>query len=406
MSWQYLNLAMHYQNSFNMKKLINLLIYIQFLFTFAVALSVHSEESFIPKPPSLNATNYILMDSVSGRILAENGADERIEPASITKIMTGYVAVDQAAKGFVSLDDEVLISENCWRKGGSKMFIREGTKVLLSDLMKGMVIQSGNDASCAIAEHVAVSEEGFVELMGMYVRELGMTNTQFKNVTGWPDPEHYSTARDLAKLTKSLIDKFPDHYALYKEKYFTYNDIKQRNRNSLLWQDESIDGVKTGHTESAGYCLVSSGVRNDTRLIAVTLRSSTEKSRLTDNRRLLDYGFRYYRTKQVLESDTILIKEQVWGGEEETVDLSAIQDLYLTLSPRDFPRIESTIKLNDYLQAPIEKGQIVGKVELMLDGDAVASIDVVSMKDIPALGFFGRAWSNIKLLTYQFLMEE
>lgn len=346
------------------------------------------------------------MDSVSGRILAENGADERIEPASITKIMTGYVAVDQAAKGFVSLDDEVLISENCWRKGGSKMFIREGTKVLLSDLMKGMVIQSGNDASCAIAEHVAVSEEGFVELMGMYVRELGMTNTQFKNVTGWPDPEHYSTARDLAKLTKSLIDKFPDHYALYKEKYFTYNDIKQRNRNSLLWQDESIDGVKTGHTESAGYCLVSSGVRNDTRLIAVTLRSSTEKSRLTDNRRLLDYGFRYYRTKQVLESDTVLIKEQVWGGEEETVDLSAIQDLYLTLSPRDFPRIESTIKLNDYLQAPIEKGQIVGKVELMLDGDAVASIDVVSMKDIPALGFFGRAWSNIKLLTYQFLMEE
>lgn len=406
MSWQYLNLAMLYRNSSNMKKQINLPLHIQILFTLAFAFPMHSEESFIPKPPSLNATNYILMDSVSGRILAENGADERIEPASITKIMTGYVAADQAAKGFISLNDEVFISENCWRKGGSKMFIREGTKVLFSDLMKGMVIQSGNDASCAIAEHVASSEEGFVELMGMYVRELGMTNTQFMNVTGWPDPEHYSSARDLAKLTKSLIDKFPDHYALYKEKYFTYNDIKQRNRNSLLWQDDSIDGVKTGHTESAGYCLVSSGVRNDTRLIAVTLKSSSEKSRLTDNRRLLDYGFRYYRTKQVLESDTVLIKEQVWGGEEETVDLSAIQDLYLTLSPRDFPRIESTIKLNDYLQAPIEKGQIVGKVELMLDGDAVASIDVVSMKDIPALGFFGRAWSNIKLLTYQFLMEE
>jgi len=366
----------------------------------------YSEESFIPKPPSLNSSNYILMDSVSGRVLAEKEADVRIEPASITKIMTGYVAADQISKGFVSLDDEVLISENCWRKGGSKMFIREGTRVLLSDLMKGMVIQSGNDASCAIAEHVAISEEGFVELMQLYVKELGMENTQFINVTGWPDPEHFSSARDLAILTKRLIDRFPDHYALYNEKYFTYNEIRQRNRNSLLWQDDSVDGVKTGHTESAGYCLVSSGVRNDTRLIAVTLKSSTEKSRLTDNRRLLDYGFRYYRTKKVLEADTSLINEQVWGGELESVNLSSVQDLYLTLSPRDFPRVEPQIKLNDYLQAPLDKGQVVGTVSLNLDGDSIASVDLVTMQDIPALGFFGRAWSNIKLLTYQFLMEE
>ena len=367
---------------------------------------IYSEESFIPKPPSLNASNYILIDSVSGRVLAEKEADVRIEPASITKIMTGYVAADQISKGFISLDDEVLISENCWRKGGSKMFIREGTRVLLSDLMKGMVIQSGNDASCAIAEHVAISEEGFVELMQLYVEELGMENTQFINVSGWPDPEHFSSARDLALLTKNLIDKFPDHYALYNEKYFTYNEIRQRNRNSLLWQDDSIDGVKTGHTESAGYCLVSSGVRNDTRLIAVTLKSATEKSRLTDNRRLLDYGFRYYRTKKILEADTSLINEQVWGGELESVNLASVQDLYLTLSPRDFPRVEPQIQLNDYLQAPLEKGQVVGSVNLILDGDSLASVDLVSMQDIPALGFFGRAWSNIKLLTYQFLMEE
>ena len=320
--------------------------------------------------------------------------------------MTGYVAADQIAKGFVSLEDEVFLSENCWRKGGSKMFIREGTRVLLSDLIKGMVIQSGNDASCAIAEHVAVSEEGFVDLMQLYVNELGMENTQFKNVSGWPDPEHFSSARDLALLTKSLIDKFPDHYSLYKEKYFTYNEIKQRNRNSLLWQDESVDGVKTGHTECAGYCLVSSGVRNDTRLIAVTLRSSSEKARLTDNRRLLDYGFRYYRTKRVLEAGAVLINEQVWGGELEAVNLSSSTDLYLTLSPRDFPRVEPSLELNDYLQAPIEKGQIVGKVDLILDGDSLASIDLIAMENVTALGFFGRAWSNIKLLTYQFLMEE
>ena len=389
-----------------MNKIIKFPFFLLFLSIFSLSSLIYSEESFIPKPPSLNASNYILIDSVSGRILAENGADERIEPASITKIMTGYVAADQISKGFVNLDDEVLISENCWRKGGSKMFIREGTRVLLSDLMKGMVIQSGNDASCAIAEHVAVSEEGFVELMQLYVEELGMNNTQFKNVSGWPDPEHFSSARDLALLTKSLIVKFPDHYALYKEKYFTFNEIKQRNRNSLLWQDESIDGVKTGHTESAGYCLVSSGVRNDTRLIAVTLKSASEKARLTDNRRLLDYGFRYYRTKKVLEANTSIVKEQVWGGEVDSVDLSSAEDLYLTLSPRDFPRVEPLIKLNDYLQAPIEKGQVVGKVDLILDGDSISSIDLVSMQGVPALGFFGRAWSNIKLLTYQFLMEE
>ena len=389
-----------------MNKIIKFPLLLLFLSIFSLSSLIYSEESFIPKPPSLNASNYILIDSVSGRILAENGADERIEPASITKIMTGYVAADQISKGFVNLDDEVLISENCWRKGGSKMFIREGTRVLLSDLMKGMVIQSGNDASCAIAEHVAVSEEGFVELMQLYVEELGMNNTQFKNVSGWPDPEHFSSARDLALLTKSLIVKFPDHYALYKEKYFTFNEIKQRNRNSLLWQDESIDGVKTGHTESAGYCLVSSGVRNDTRLIAVTLKSASEKARLTDNRRLLDYGFRYYRTKKVLEANTSIVKEQVWGGEVDSVDLSSAEDLYLTLSPRDFPRVEPLIKLNDYLQAPIEKGQVVGKVDLILDGDSISSIDLVSMQGVPALGFFGRAWSNIKLLTYQFLMEE
>tara|TARA_B100001758_G_scaffold139337_1_gene120056 strand:- start:1 stop:1161 length:1161 start_codon:yes stop_codon:yes gene_type:complete len=371
-----------------------------------VSLSTLAEESFIPDPPSVNATNYILMDSISGRVLAEKGADERIEPASITKIMTGYVAADQADKGFVSLSDEVLISENCWRKQGSKMFIREGTRVLLSDLMKGMAIQSGNDASCAIAEHVAASEEGFVQLMNLYAREMGLKNTQFRNESGWPDPEHFSSARDIAILSTNLINRFPDHYSLYKEKYFTFNEIKQRNRNSLLWQDDSIDGIKTGHTESAGYCLVSSGVRNDTRLISVTLRSSSEKARLTDNRRLLDYGFRYFRTKKILTKDLSLLKEQVWGGEEELVDLSSGENVYLTLSPRDFQRVEPKISLDDYLQAPISKGQVVGKIDLLLDGESLAIVDAIAMEEVNSLGFFGRAWSNIKLLTYRFLIEE
>lgn len=371
-----------------------------------LSIFLNSAESFIPEPPSVNASNYILLDAVSGRVLAEKGADEQIEPASITKIMTGYVVADQIQKGYIDNTDEVDISENCWRKGGSKMFIKEGSKVLVSDLIKGMVIQSGNDASCALAEHVASSEEGFVQLMKVYIKDMGLVNTNFVNVTGWPDPNHYSSARDLAILSKEVITKFPEHYALYKEKYFTYNDIKQRNRNSLLWQDDSIDGMKTGHTESAGYCQISSGVRNDTRLIAVTLKSDSQKQRLTDSRRLIDYGFRYFRTKKILSRGKILREEAIWGGELEAVNLSSSEDVFLTLSPRDFKRVEPVLELNDYLQAPIVQGQVVGKINLSLDGELIESVDLISLTGVSALGFFGRAWSNTKLLAYRFLTEE
>ena len=367
---------------------------------------LYAEESFIPEPPSVNAQYFILKDAVSGRILAEQGADERVAPASITKIMTGYVVADQIDKGFISADEEVFISENCWRKGGSKMFIKEGSRVLVSDLIKGMVIQSGNDASCALAEHTAGSEEGFVDLMMAYVRDLGLDNTNFVNVWGGTDSEHYSTARDLALLSQKLIEKFPDHYSIYKEKYFTFNNIKQRNRNSLLWQDDSIDGMKTGHTETAGYCLVSSGVRNDTRLIAVTLKSSSEKRRLTDNRRLLDYGFRYFRTKKILSINKSIKVEEVWGGEQETISLESAKDVYITLSPRDFKRIEPVVELDDYLQAPLSKGQVVGRITLSLDGEVLKSVELISSENVEALGFFGRAWSNVKLLTYRFLTDE
>ena len=384
-----------------------------YLFTFKILIIglmpiqlLFAEESFIPEPPSVNAQYFILKDAVSGRILAEQGADERVAPASITKIMTGYVVADQIDKGFISADEEVFISENCWRKGGSKMFIKEGSRVLVSDLIKGMVIQSGNDASCALAEHTAGSEEGFVDLMMVYVRDLGLDNTNFVNVWGGTDSEHYSTARDLALLSQKLIEKFPDHYSIYKEKYFTFNNIKQRNRNSLLWQDDSIDGMKTGHTESAGYCLVSSGVRNDTRLIAVTLKSSSEKRRLTDNRRLLDYGFRYFRTKKILSVNKSIKVEEVWGGEQETISLESAKDVYITLSPRDFKRIEPVVELDDYLQAPLSKGQVVGRITLSLDGEVLKSVELISSENVEALGFFGRAWSNVKLLTYRFLTDE
>lgn len=384
----------------NMKRIFELVLLLSF------SLVLVSEQSFIPDPPKIGAKNFILIDSITGKVLAQQSPDGKVEPASITKIMTGYVVADQIKQGFISENDEVLISENCWRKGGSRMFIEAGKRVLVSDLIKGMVVQSGNDASCALAEHVAVSEEGFVDLMSRYIYDMGLKNTNFVNVTGWPDENHYSSARDIAILSRRLIEDFPAHYDIYKEKFFTFNDIKQRNRNSLLWQDETIDGLKTGHTESAGYCLVSSGVRNETRLIAVTLGSSSEKQRIVDNRRLLDYGFRYFRTKKVLSSMELLAEEQVWGGEKESLSLLSSQDVYFTLPLRDFQNIKSNIVLDDYLQAPIAKDQKVGKLEFSLNNKVIKSIDIVSSEEVDSLGVFGQAWSNIKLFVYQFLMEE
>ena len=384
----------------NMKRIFELVLLLSF------SLVLVSEQSFIPDPPKIGAKNFILIDSITGKVLAQQSPDGKVEPASITKIMTGYVVADQIKQGFISENDEVLISENCWRKGGSRMFIEAGKRVLVSDLIKGMVVQSGNDASCALAEHVAVSEEGFVDLMSRYIYDMGLKNTNFVNVTGWPDENHYSSARDIAILSKRLIEDFPAHYDIYKEKFFTFNDIKQRNRNSLLWQDETIDGLKTGHTESAGYCLVSSGVRNETRLIAVTLGSSSGKQRIVDNRRLLDYGFRYFRTKKVLSSMELLAEEQIWGGEKESLSLLSSQDVYFTLPLRDFQNIKSNIVLDDYLQAPIAKDQKVGKLEFSLNNKVIKSIDIVSSEEVDSLGVFGQAWSNIKLFVYQFLMEE
>lgn len=377
-----------------------------FFFSLALPFLLSGNESFIPDPPSISSSNYILIDANTNRVLAEMNPDEEIEPASITKIMTGYIVSDQIQDGFITLDDEVLISENCWRKKGSRMFIEESSRVVLLDLIKGMVIQSGNDATCAIAEHVAGSEDNFVNLMMRYAEKMALDNTSFINPTGWPDADHYSSAKDIAKLSTLLIKDFPDHYSLYKEKWFTYNNIRQRNRNALLWQDDSIDGLKTGHTESAGFCLVSSGTREQTRLIAVTLKSKSEKTRLTDNRRLLDYGFRYFRTKKLVTEGQNVKEEQVWGGELEKVAIAPIQDFYLTLPLRDFKKIESFVSLEDYLQAPISKNQIVGKMLFKLGEEEVGSVDLVTVKEVKSQGVFGRAWSNIKLLVYRFLMEE
>ena len=387
--------------------MINKLFYFSLSLTLSFLLS--GNESFIPDPPSTSSSNYILIDANTNRVLAEMNPDEEIEPASLTKIMTGYVVSDQIQDGFISLDDEVLISENCFRKRGARTYIEEGSRVVLLDLIKGMVIQSGNDATCAIAEHVAGSEDNFVDLMMRYSERMGLRNTNFVNASGWDgwtDPNHYSSAKDIAKFSSLLIKDFPDHYSLYKEKGFTHNNIFQKKRNTLLWQDDAIDGIKTGSTKTAGFCLVSSGMKDQTRLIAVTLNSNSKKSRLTDNRRLLDYGFRYFRTKKIVTEGQNIKEEQVWGGELEKVAIAPIQDFYLTLPLRDFKKIESFVSLEDYLQAPISKNQIVGKMLFKLGEEEVGSVDLVTVKEVKSQGVFGRAWSNIKLLVYRFLMEE
>ena len=391
---------------------MNFLIFLKKLFYYLFVIILANipfllfSQSFIPDPPSLNAASYILIEATTGKVIAEQDSDLETEPASLTKIMTGYVVADQLSKGFIDNDDEVFISVNCWKKSGSKMYVREGTYVLFSDLVKGMVVQSGNDASCAIAEHIAGSEEGFVKLMMKYSNEMGLRDTNFVNPHGWPDKNHYSSARDLATLSQKLISDFPDHYSMYKEKWFTYSDIKQRNRNSLLWQDETVDGIKTGHTDNAGYCLVSSAKKNDTRLIAVTLNSSSERTRITDNRRLLDYGFRYFITKIVVNAGEKLTEKEVWGGQVEKVSLASATSLYLTLSPKDFKEVETFISLDNYLQAPLVKGQVVGKITLEIQGKEIAEAQLVTTQNIIAQGLFGRTWANIKLLVYRFLMED
>ena len=298
-------------------------------------------QSMVPKAPKLNLDGYILLEANTNTVIAEFNSDNQISPASMTKVMSGYVIADQIASGAISLDDKVLISEKAWKTGGSKMFIEAGKRVSVRDLLAGIVIQSGNDATVAMAEYVAGSEEGFVDFMNAYASELGLSNTLFQNAVGWTDPNHFSSAKDLAHLTKALINNFPDHYATYKEREFTFSGIRQLNRNKLLWRDDSVDGAKTGHTESAGYCLISSAKRNDMRLIAVVAGSPSENERLTSSQRLLEYGFRFFATQKLVSKDSEITVAKVWGGKMDAVALGTNEDILLTLPRSDFKNVKA-----------------------------------------------------------------
>lgn len=347
-------------------------------------------QSMVPQAPTLDLSSYILLEASTNTVLAEFNSDNQIAPASMTKVMSGYVIADQIASGAISLDDQVLISEKAWKTGGSKMFIEAGKRISVKDLLSGIIIQSGNDATIAMAEYVAGSEEGFVDFMNAYAAELGLSNSLFQNSTGLSDPNHFTSAKDLANLTKALINKFPDHYATYREKEFTFGGIRQLNRNKLLWRDDSVDGVKTGHTDSAGFCLVSSAKRNDMRLIAVVAGSPSENDRLTASQRLLEYGFRFFATQKLVTKNTKVTSAKVWGGQTSEVSLGSQEDLHLTLPRSEFNNIKANYKFKNNIQAPIEIGQIIGSIEFTSNDRVVLSAPLVAIESVEAKGFFGR----------------
>lgn len=356
-----------------------------------------NSQSFVPNSPELDLKSYILIEPNTNTIIAEFNSDSQIEPASMTKIMTSYILADQIANDLVSLDDQVLISEKAWRMEGSKMFIEAGKKVSISDLLKGIIIQSGNDASVAIAEYAGGTESGFVDLMNSYAASLGMDNTIFKNSTGLPDDNHFSSAKDLATLTSHFINKFPYEYSLYKEKQFTFNNIKQLNRNKLLWRDESSDGVKTGHTQSAGYCLVGSAQRGDMRLITVVAGSKSDNDRFLSSQRLLEYGFRFFATQKVLNANQEYKNITIWGGQEDSLSIGVLEDTSITLPRSSFKDLKVNYKYSNNLQAPISIGQKVGTLEITSGDEVVLVSELVALKDISAKGFFGRLWSKFVL---------
>lgn len=352
-------------------------------------------QSMVPKAPKLNLDSYILLEANTNTVIAEFNSENQISPASMTKVMSGYVIADQIANGAISLDDKVLVSEKAWKTGGSKMFIEAGKRVSVRDLLSGIVIQSGNDATVAMAEYVAGSEEGFVDFMNAYASELGLSNTLFQNAVGWTDPNHFSSVNDLAQLTKALIAHFPDHYATYKEKEFTFSGIRQLNRNKLLWRDDSVDGVKTGHTESAGYCLISSAKRNDMRLIAVVAGSPSENERLISSQRLLEYGFRFFATQKLISKDSEITTAKVWGGKMDEVALGTKEDILLTLPRSDFKNIKANYNFKNNIQAPISNGDVIGDIEFISDDRVVLSAPLVAIESVEAKGFFGRIWARI-----------
>ena len=353
----------------------------------------------IPAPPDLAVNAYLLKDFNSGHVLAAKNNSARIEPASLTKIMTAYLTFKALKSKHLSLQQNLAVSELAWKVEGSKMFIKPNRPVSVDELLHGMIIQSGNDASIALAEGIASSEVQFADMMNQEAQRLGMKNTHYMNATGLPDAQHYTTADDLAILATALIHDFPDQYQrLYSVKEYTYNNITQPNRNRLLWADASVDGMKTGHTESAGYCLISSAKRDGIRRISVLLGAASDAARAAESQKLLNYGFQFFDSKLLYKQGQAIKSLRVWKGKENQVNLTVAEDLYVTVAKGELAKIQAQVTSQPRLVAPIVKGQVIGRVQFTLNGKVVSERPLVAAKNIEAAGVFGRIWDSLLLL--------
>ncbi|SFM74950.1 D-alanyl-D-alanine carboxypeptidase family protein [Marinobacter zhejiangensis] len=355
----------------------------------------------IPSPPQIGASSYVLMDPRSGDVIMEHNSHERLPPASLTKMMTAYIVERELAEGRISMDDMVPISVNAWRTEGSRTFVREGTQVRVEDLLKGVVIQSGNDASVALAEFVAGSEAAFTDIMNQQAQLLGMKDSHFANATGLPESDHFSTAFDLALLAKAIINDYPENYGIYAEKHFTYNNIRQPNRNALLWRDPSVDGLKTGHTDEAGFCLVASAVRNDTRLIGVVMGTPSNEARAQEVQKMLNYGFRYYESAKLFSAGQQLLDSPVWGGQQNELALGVKDEVFVTIPRGSKDALESVVDIDTVIKAPVSIGDELGRIRVSLNGEVLLDEPVLALQDIPEGGLFKRLWDAIKLFFVQ-----
>lgn len=356
----------------------------------------------VPPPPDVDGQSWVLMDYATGQILASKNPDERRAPASLTKVMTDYVVSAEIAAGHIHPDDMVTISEHAWRAGGagtdgSTSFLKLGSQVKLEDLLKGMIVQSGNDAAIALAERTAGSEQAFVGLMNAYAKQLGMTNTHYSDASGYPVDDHYSSARDIAILSRALIHDFPADYAISAVKEFEWNGIKQQNRNALLWRDPTVDGIKTGHTSAAGYCLDASAKRGNERMIAVVMGSSTDKGRADAAMALLNYGFSFYETHTLYDASKPLATPRLWKGAADTLPIGVAQNVMVTVKRGEYDKLKATMDIPSTLIAPFKQGQQVGTLRVTLDGQPVQTLPLIALQDAPQGGFFSRLWDTILL---------
>ncbi len=364
-------------------------------------LAAHAADPTLLPPvpaPDIAARAYLLMDYQSGQVLQSQKADERIEPASLTKLMTAYLTFTALKQGRLKNDQTLPVSEKAWRAEGSRMFIQPNTPVRVDDLMKGMIVQSGNDACITLAEGIAGSEEAFVVLMNNEAKRLGMSNTQFTNSTGLPHAQHYTTANDLAKLAVAIIHDFPEYYALYSIKEFTYNKITQPNRNRLLWQDPYVDGMKTGHTESAGFCLITSAKRGEMRLISVVLGTASDNARTAESQKLLNYGFQFYESFRLYQKGQVVASLPVYKGSDNLVKAGFMSDVFLTLPKGHYAHAKATLTSRQPLLAPLAAAQTVGTVTVAVQGKPVVSLNLQALNDVPVAGIFGRTWDSLRLL--------